>query len=78
MVADGPVLGNPFAMGDDPMEVEKVREKVRFARAAYEEVRHAQTDPAQTKRLKAELYDAEAELVRAKRAQESAPPGHLL
>jgi hypothetical protein len=64
-------------MGDDPTDVEKIREKVRLARAAYYEAVRSQ-DAARTKRLKAELYDAEAELVRVKRAHESAPPGHLL
>jgi hypothetical protein len=64
-------------MGDDPTDVDEAREKVRLARAAYDEVMRSQ-DTAGTKRLKAELYDAEAELVRVKRAHESAPPGHLL
>jgi hypothetical protein len=65
-------------MGDDPTDVERAREKVRLVRAAYEEALHLQADLARTKKLKAELYDAEAELVRVKRARESAPPGHLL
>jgi hypothetical protein len=63
---------------DDDKEIDKAREKVRLARAAYEEALRSQGDPLATKRLKAELYDAEAELVRVKRAHESAPPGHLL
>jgi hypothetical protein len=59
-------------------EVEEAREKARLARAAYEEALGTQADVARIKELKTELYDAEAELVRVKRAQESAPPGHLL
>ena len=66
-----------FAMGDDPIDVDEAREKVRRARAAYDEVMRSQ-DTAGMKRLKAELYNAEAELVRVKRAHETAPPGHLL
>ena len=64
-------------MGDDPTDVDKAREKVRLARAAYDEAMRSQ-DADLTKRLKDELYDAEAELVRVKRAQESGPPEHLL
>jgi hypothetical protein len=67
-----------FAMGDDPTDVDEARGKVRLARAAYDDALRSQVDPARAKRLKAELYNAEAELVRVKRAHETAPPGHLL
>jgi DNA-binding transcriptional regulator GbsR (MarR family) len=63
---------------DDDRKIDKTREKVRRARAAYEQALNAQADTARIKELKAELYDAETELARVKRAQESAPPGTLL
>jgi hypothetical protein len=71
-------LGHSFKMGRTPNEIDEAREKVRRARAAYEEALHSESDPTQTKRLKDELYAAEAELVRVKRASESPPPSHLL
>ena len=61
-------------MGDDPIDVEEAREKVRHARAAYNEALAAQ-DPHQTKKLKDELYDPEATLVRVKRGHESVHRG---
>src|ERR1700722_15267877 len=64
-------------MGDDEA-VEKAREEVRARRVAYEEALASHPDVGQVKELKTALNEAEAELVRVKRALESAPPGHLL
>jgi hypothetical protein len=58
--------------------VENALEKVRLARASYEEVLASGTDPGRMKLLKTKLYEAEADLARLKRTKESGPPGHLL
>jgi S-adenosylmethionine:diacylglycerol 3-amino-3-carboxypropyl transferase len=67
---------------DDDAEVHFALERVRRARAAFEEMlrRKAVTgeDRALMNDLKAELYKAERELSRLKRTRESAPASHLL
>jgi S-adenosylmethionine:diacylglycerol 3-amino-3-carboxypropyl transferase len=67
---------------DDDVEVHFALQRVRLARAAFEEMlrRKAMTgeDRVLMNDLKAELYKAERELGRVKRMRESAPASHLL
>lgn len=59
-------------------EVEDARERVRVARAAYQEALASGGNQVRIELLKADLYEAEGRLVRIKRAKENAPPGNLL
>ena len=60
-------------MSDIDTEIEDTLEKVRLARAAYQEALGG-ADAARTKELKTKLDDAEAAVTRLKRMRGSGPP----
>jgi hypothetical protein len=67
---------------DEDREISFAMQRIRIARSAFDAVlmRKPMTaeDRVQMNDLKAELYKAERELARLKRARESAPASHLL
>ncbi len=67
---------------DEDREISFAMQRIRIARAAFDAMlrRKPMTgeDRVQMNDLKAELYKAERELARLKRARETAPASHLL
>jgi hypothetical protein len=67
---------------NEDREISFAMQRIRIARSAFEAMlrRKPMTgeDRVQMNDLKAELYKAERELARLKRARESAPASHLL
>ena len=67
---------------DEDREISFAMQRIRIARSAFDAMlrRKPMTgeDRVQMNDLKAELYKAERELARLKRARESAPASHLL
>ncbi|MGD0380355.1 MAG: hypothetical protein ABSC30_10270 [Acidimicrobiales bacterium] len=71
-----------IADDDEDREISFAMQRIRIARSAFDAMlrRKPMTgeDRVEMNDLKAELYKAERELARLKRARESAPAGHLL